>query len=298
MLLIDMARSYKIFILIIFIAAIVIFVGLFLAQPDPALSKLGPFVIGKEMPLHFRPGAGTVWAPPYEKIPYSKFYVFIAKNNSCIWESCGMDGAVVQTLGGYLAGESLSQPVIAEEFGFDNEEIRKRYKSVIIIGDQNAKIVGIYPNRGISNVLSILRLHPKIADFSLLNGVNEAGPLKIGELAPVAPYGGQISEGKNFYVYAFSQNILAKGPCVSVACLGPGYFDYADEFGGWFASDGKLETVKAFGLDVDKLARGEVSLVVVTDKNLRIAAIHPGKIASDILTILRQHPELADLSRF
>ncbi|MDO8592500.1 MAG: hypothetical protein Q7R92_01840 [bacterium] len=258
--------------------------------------KFGLLKLGGEIPI--RAGDGTVWAPPYEKVPPSKFFVYILKEDfSCVWESCGLDGAVVRTLGGYLAGKSFGEPEVVSEFGFDDVSIREKYKSVVIIADRDSKIVGIYPNRDLTDVLNILRLHPPFADFSMLNGVSGYGSLKIGQLAPVRPYGQAPKETK-FYLYVFDKKILGQGPCVSVACLGPGYFDYADEFGGWFSSDGELATAAAFGVDTDKLLRAETSLVVIADKNFKIVAIHPNKKASDILTILSFHPELADLSGY
>lgn len=260
------------------------------------VTTFGLFKVGNVLP--FRPGDGTGWAYPYDKIPSSRFYVYIAEEKFwCVYESCGLNGSLIRTMGGYLEGRPLEQPDVASEFGFDDDAIWKKYQSILIVGDQNAKIVGIYPNSDMDDVLTILRFYPQLADFSSLEGVKEFGTLKVGDAAPLKPGDAEIPKGKKFYVYAFQQDLIEKGYCIFTACLQPGEVDYIQKLGGWYSSDGKFQTAKAFGLDPDKLSRGEVSLVVVTDKEGRIVAIHSGKTIRDILSILRQHPELADLSR-
>lgn len=148
--------------LFISVTSIAVLVGATLLQTRAPL-KFGLFELGKELPFNYRPGDKSVWAPPDEKIPLSKFFVYIAKENFwCIWESCGLEGEKIKLFGGYLAGFTLNQPVFAEDFGFDDKRIRGRYASVIIIGDQNAKIVGIYPNKDIDDLFAVIKFHPDL----------------------------------------------------------------------------------------------------------------------------------------
>ena len=53
--------------------------------------------------------------------------------------------------------------------------------------------------------------------------------------------------------------------------------------------------VKLFGLDPREVLGGKLSLVVLTDSKGIIVALHPNKTISDALSILRQHPDLADV---
>jgi len=77
-------------------------------------------------------------------------------------------------------------------------------------------------------------------------------------------------------------------------------FSIIEELDGWFlASDeGNDEMIRLFGLAPEEVARGTMSLVVLTDARGIIVDLHPRKTLSDALTIVSQHPELADVQRW
>lgn len=271
--------------------------------------KFGPLVLGGKSPT----GAGDGTFAPYLTVPQLKFYVTIVQDDLwCINESCGIEGALVYTMGGWLEMETPKNfPDIEEMVGL-NLEKNENIHSIVTIGDREEKLVGIYPNKGLKDLVSILHLHPDVVDFNLLKGVNEFGPLKIGELAPRKPGDptgytknkpsayplASIPAGKKFYMYVFNKDLIGKGYCAFYECETRKEYpngSYIEDLGGWFSSDGLPETARAFGLDPVKIARGEESLVVVTDPLGKIIAIHPHKTLKDILAILSQLSDVADV---
>ncbi|MFH1192157.1 MAG: hypothetical protein V1655_01655 [bacterium] len=300
-------------------------VSYFNRQTEPL--KLGQLKIGGEMPG----GPGDTTFAPYMKIPISKFYVSVMEPNSwCINEDCNLDGAFIQTMGGWLEVNHTGDPTLDEFYGLDLPE-NKNIKSLVLIGDRDGKIVGIYPSRGLDDVIPILKLHPDLADFNLLKGVDEFGSFKIGELAPLKPgdsiihlsdklvkFSPNIPKDKKFYLYALQKRkykevgmyngmyeayenkyICSLSGCRYPEPDPPHDFLYADidELGGWFLSNDQSnsEMVKLFGLDQEEVLAGKSSLVILTDSKGVIRAIHPNKTMSDALTILSQHPDLADV---
>ncbi len=220
-------------------------------------------------------------------------------------------------MGGWLEMEKGAQ-AIQESFDLDSEQM-DQIKSIVIIGNQKAKIVGIYPYRDIIDLIPILKLHPTLADFNLLPGVEEFGPLRVGAMSPVKsgdptgyhsrnfsnlPYK-YIPTGKKFYVFSMQKEMFQeKGDYCAFhecawtddcECSGCTVCSDIAELGGWFSSDGKAETARLFGLEPAEVKSGQSSLVAVTDHAGRIAALHPGKTISDIISILKQLPELVDV---
>ncbi len=296
-------------------------VSYFNRQTEPL--KLGPLKMGGEMPG----GHGDTTFAPYMKIPISKFYVSVAEpDTGCINEDCNLDGAYIQTMGGWLEVKHTGV-TIDELFGLDMPE-NKNIKSIVLIGDQDGKIAGIYPNRGLDDVIPILKLHPDLADFNLLKGVDEFGSLKIGEFAPLKPgdsiihlsdklvkFAPNIPKDKKFYLYSIEKrkyDIVGmyeqtenEYTCFLSGCRYPDPdpphdFLYADidELGGWFLTNDQdnSEMVKLFGLNQEEVIAGKSSLAILTDEKGIIRAIHPNKTMSDALTILSQHPGLADIN--
>jgi len=272
---------------------------------------------------------GSTFGPILDIPNNQKFYVDVAQQDLwCSNESCGLDGSIVQTIGGWIEVENINQPAVVEgAFGLDLPE-NKNIKSVVIIGDKNGKIVGIYLNKDYKDVLSILKKnHTDLADFDFLNGVNEFIGLKIGEYAPLRQ-GDDISylfsdrarttenkipNGKKFYLYSIEKrkNIVlgidklekARYICFLGGCRYPEpddphdfLFADIDELGGWFlASDNdNTKMMELFGVKQDDILSGKSSLVVLTDSKGIIIAIHPNKTLSDAITILSQHPDIVN----
>lgn len=317
-----MRRNYLVSVLISLIAmtgltALVLRHRSLISAPPRSVNEFGPLKLGALLP--WGPGDRTIYAPPDHIIPASTFYIFIAQRDLwCISDGCGLDAAQVETMGGFLEVRDIEMPgEKGAEFGFDDNRIRKKYDSVTIIGDQNAKMVGIYPNQDIHDLIPLLKQHPDVINFDLLQGVDEFGPLKVGAPAPLKPgdpTGYQrvkptsfpypyIPANKKFYVFSIQQDLLGAGYCAFWECKTRKYNhynyteNYVEELGGWFSSDGTPETARKFGLDPARIATGEASLVVVTDSADTIVAIHPGKTIKDILSILRQHPKIADVEQ-
>lgn len=283
-------------------------------------------------------GRGSFTLAPYHQIPPARFYVIVIKNDSwCINEDCSLDGALIETMGGWLQVErTCCGSEIKEEIGLNLPE-NAEVKTLVVVSNADNKIVGIYPNRDLKDVLPILRLHPNLADFSLLKGVREFGALDVGEPAPLWP-GDQIDylsdklgryavthvpTGKKFYLYAIQKrkyDMVGIKPkpyenhsyentylCFIGSCRYPEpdpphdfLFANIEKLDGWFLSNDmdSPKMAELFGLDQEEVLRGTSSLVVLTDSKGTIVALHPGKTLADSFTILSQHPDLADMKKF
>ena len=304
-------------------------------SPIVGVQALGHIAVGSEAVT----GRGSHTFAPYFEIPSARFYVMVIENDLwCSNESCSFDGHFIQTMGGWLQAEmTCCGSEIKYEIGLDLPE-NAEVKTLVVVSDSNDKIVGIYPNRGLKDVLPILRLHPDLADFSFLAGAHEFGALDVGEPAPLWP-GDQISylsdkfaqsntahvpKGKKFYLYSVEKrksNMIGGTPapyegyvphentylCFAESCRYPDpdpphdfFFAEVYDLGGWFLANDmdSPEMPKLFGLDPEAVLRGDSSLVVLTDSKGIIIALHPGKTLADTFTILSQHPDLADMRKF
>ena len=286
-------------------------------------------------------GQGSVTFAPYYEIPLTKFYVTVVQDGLwCSNEGCSLEGAFIETMGGWLQAEKTrGGSEIRQEIGLDLPE-NEGVQSLVIVSDSNNKIAGLYPHRGLPDVMSILRLHPDLADFSLLAGVQQFGALKVGAPAPLQPgdslarFGDRparysithIPAGKKFYLFSvqkrkydmvggnapyggeYGENTPRENKygCFLSGCRYPEpdaphdfLFAHVEDLGGWFFSNDMKSTrmPPLFGLSQEAVTRGESSLVVLADSNGVIRALHPGKTLSDALTILSQHPELADMEK-
>lgn len=292
---------------------------------------IGPLEIGGEIPY----GPGETTFAPYLKIPVSqKFYVSVAEKDTwCINDDCYLEGAFIQTMGGWLQVEDIDHAEVGAMFGLDLPE-NKDVKSLVLVGDNQGRIVGIYPNKGLSDVIDILKNYPNLVDFNLLSGVNGFGLLKVGEPAPLKPgdslpyLSNELSElsgdlvanvpkEKDFYIYALQKrkyDIVGmdekyenKYICLPSGCRYPEpdpphdfLFADIDELNGWFLAnsieDGGI--IEMFGMQPEEVLSGKTSLVVVTDRAGVILVLHPGKTLSDMLTILSQIPEVASTTEW
>jgi|SRR3989344_4418129 len=325
--------------IVVFLAIAV--VAIFLAHsrvsvtnPIVAVERFGHIVVRGETVV----GQDSFTLAPYYQIPPAKFYVTVITDGYwCINEDCSIDGALIETMGGWLQVERTGGGSdIKEETGLDLPE-NTGVKTLVIISDSNNKIAGIYPNRGLQDVLPILRLHPDLADFNIINGVNEFGSLKVGEPSPLQPGDDitpffdeqarfsitNIPKGKKFYIFSAQKRkydtVGGKGPhwrdkpyeniyfCYYYSgCRYPEpdpphdfLFAYVDDLDGWFFSTDEDVSAMSelFGIDQEDVLSGASSLVVLTDAKGIITAIHPHKTLSDTLTILSQHPDLADVKK-
>ena len=294
-----------------------------------SVKQFGPIKLGDKI---ISGGQGDFTFAPLLEIPASNFYVTIVQDESwCANEECGLRGAIVETFGGWLQMENPhNYPDLASMAGLDLPE-NQHVKSIVLIGDRDSKIVGIYPDKGLEDIFSILKKHPDLADFNFLNGTSEFGRLRVGELAPLKP-GDSIShlsdelsefsvskvpKGKKFYIYALQKRkydivgeYLHEPYENEYLCfLGAGcrypepdpphdfLFATMRELGGWFLANdeenGKM--AELFGLNQKDVLSGKKSVVVLTDAKGVIRAIHPQKTTEDVITILSQHPELANV---
>ena len=283
-----------------------------------------PLALGAQMVFGF----GTPTESPYPEKPYQapkpKFYIVVAEpDRHCVVDICGVEGSIIKTIGGWAQIYNTKFAETRDFFEFDIPK-NKDVETMVIVSDENGKIVGIYPNKKFNDVIAILKLHPKLVDFGLIRGVDEFGMLKVGELAPLKPedriahlsksidpfaaYFSYVPKDRKFYLYGL-QNKSFDGYsylCFLAGCqypefapdhyFLPGLVDYLD---GWFLANDMEngELIKLFGLNPNDVLGGKLSLVVLTDAKGIIVALHPRKTLSDAITILSQHPDLADVHK-
>lgn len=119
--------------------------------------EFGSLQLGGDVPL----GPGDYTFAPEMQIPQSKFYINIAQKGLwCVFEECSPEGEKIAALGGWLQSEDTTdEPEIMEIFGLDdNVDIT----SIIVVGNREARIVGIYPGKRIEDLPSVLRMHQDI----------------------------------------------------------------------------------------------------------------------------------------
>ena len=106
---------------------------------------------------------GDMAIEPYKQIPESQFYVYAMQKDlpPCAYEDCGMSGALVACMGGWVSNAWKQD---APEFGLNELEVEAGKASVVIVADKDSKIVGIYPHRTTHNIPSILKNHPELSD--------------------------------------------------------------------------------------------------------------------------------------
>lgn len=124
------------------------------------VKKFGHLTIGGNMPS----GPGDATFAPWKIIPSSTFYIIFANDEGlCVFEDCIPEGKIVEAQGGWLQGEvSIGQTEVQTDFGLDTNQI---VKSIVVVGNKDAKIVGIYPNKRSKDILSIIQFHGDIIDL-------------------------------------------------------------------------------------------------------------------------------------
>lgn len=288
------------------------------------LSQFSPPILGGQIVFGF----GTPTESPYLEKPYQtprpKFYVAIAEpDRHCVVDICGVDGSIIKTIGGWVQVYNTKFSETNRFFALDLPA-NKNTQTMIIVSDGSGKIVGIHPNKKFENVIDILKLYPDLANFDLANGVKEFKNLKVGETVPLKPGDNlipysesldtfsahffSVPKNRKFYFYALQEKDYFK---ISYLCFLKGcqygepesdhYFlsniiDYLD---GWIMVNDKYNAkmAKLFGLNEEDVLSGKSSLVVLTDSKGVIVALHPNKTMSDAITILSQHPDIADVKR-
>jgi hypothetical protein len=126
--------------------------------------EFGSLKLGEPAP--YKPGDPT--AGPFVKIPLSEFYIYVVENGlstMCVFGECGPNGEIVECLGGWLSGDDQAEDI--EAFGLDEKLVSQGKSSVVVVADQDSKIVGIYPNYTMQNIPEVLKRHVDLVDFGI-----------------------------------------------------------------------------------------------------------------------------------
>ena len=126
------------------------------AQAQVSANSFGRLRIGGRSPV--QPGDPTAY--PHKVTPQAKFYVLVVAKGlptMCTFEDCGMEGTLVESLGGWITGDAQNETIHLA--GLDQTEVRQGRQSLIVISDQSRRITGIYPNYIMRDLPLILRAH-------------------------------------------------------------------------------------------------------------------------------------------
>ena len=137
--------------------AIILVAGIVFMQKYPfGVKKYKTIFIG--MDTAEKAGDSIGWAPPYDTVPESKFYVYsLGDETMCISGDCGIGAYFVECLGVWISGYKDIGDVV--DYGLRGAGVDIDKQKIITIADKNAKIVGIYPGAGIKNLPYIMKNH-------------------------------------------------------------------------------------------------------------------------------------------
>ncbi len=108
------------------------------------------------------------WAPPYDTVPESDFYVYsLGDETMCIRADCGMGAYFVECLGGWISGYKDIGDVA--DYGLRDAGVDIDKQKIITIADKNAQIVGIYPGAAIRNLPYIMKNHKDLVSKEIFD---------------------------------------------------------------------------------------------------------------------------------
>ncbi len=130
-----------------------------------SVGRYGPLSLGGPAPL--QPGI-DVAVHPFLNIPQSNFYVYAVEKGAqwCVWAECGMPGALVECMGGWLSGEA--HPENADLFGLEGkwDQVENETVSLLVVADRQSMIVGIYPGLRVNDLPQILKKHADLSPMT------------------------------------------------------------------------------------------------------------------------------------
>lgn len=241
-------------------------------------------VIGGDAP--YKPGERLYSS--YDILPPASFYVYLWQPGiyyKCSYEECGPEGATIAALHGWLLGKDLTED--SREY----YDLSPSTKSLVIVADRNSKIVGIYPNELLSDLLDVLKSnHADLLDLKLLEGITEIGDLKIGEKLPFEKvdidyyWPGDVKD-PSFYLFFIRQKTVwgcgfrECGAALEIIPYNNGVFIEVNEqkFAG---------LIEKMGFSSRQVGIGEMSAIVVADKDFKVLGIYPDKDMRDMYFIL------------
>lgn len=167
--------SHRIKILLIFLAAMFLAVGVIVWQKYPfGVGRYKTIALG--MQAAERAGDPTGWAPPYRNVPEeSAFFVYsLGDETMCILSDCGMGGYFIECLGGWISGYKDIGDV--RDYGLRDAGVDIDEQKLITVADKDAKVVGIYPGASIKNLPYIMRNHRDLTPNDVFEGCSDLLP--------------------------------------------------------------------------------------------------------------------------
>lgn len=137
--------------------------ALIISCGESGVTEFGPLKVGKRAPF----GPGDPTSHPYKFIPVSNFYIYVVArklSTMCVFDDCGVNGDVVERMGGWLTGDEQAES--AEMVGLDQSKVLSGEDSMIVVADKNVRIIGIYPNHKMIDLLTILKRHPELGEIA------------------------------------------------------------------------------------------------------------------------------------
>lgn len=155
-----MTKKHLITIILSTLVAVIMFLFVYVFFFSFRSSRsFGPLTLGGPTVLKISDGASA----PHYSIWKSRFYVYVIQKDMdyCALENCGAGGLLVQCMEGWISADAA---MAADEYGLKESDVRSGKASIVVVADEDQKIVGIYPNRTIQNVPYILKNHRNLSD--------------------------------------------------------------------------------------------------------------------------------------
>lgn len=154
----------NLFKIIIVVVSFVILFELYLSffSYSHSVKSFGPLKLGDHTPV--TADVVVEYEPLYD-LKY-KFYIYAIEQHMgfCALGDCGMSGILVDCLGGWLSGQGINGDGGATDYGLSEKDVGSGKSSMIIVADQDKKIVGIYPNSRVRNIPYILKKHENLSE--------------------------------------------------------------------------------------------------------------------------------------
>lgn len=106
-----------------------------------------------------------------EDVTDPKFYIIVvhetvSDEHYCPYLECGSTLDTIYHLGGWFVDFDHKNPEIIKKLGLDPSQVAKGEITLVVLADENKKIVSIHPNKDMRDIYTVLSQHPDLARFT------------------------------------------------------------------------------------------------------------------------------------
>ena len=125
------------------------------------IDRLGNIKVGLPLPIDPKDYIRAAFA---EDIKHPKFYVYLIHETVrefpwCPFYECGANIDYVYHLGGWFTDFDHNSREVVEKFGLNVSQVARGELTLVVVADQNARIISIHPDKDMRDLRMILRQH-------------------------------------------------------------------------------------------------------------------------------------------